>query len=130
MTLLVIASLRSSRSHTFRKALLIAVTLSLLVLSEALSLPLTELTTAVSTMASPTTPKYKLFDMPVSNNGARCRLILYKVRLNFCRVRFIVASARRNDSLTSHLINFSFFSCRKVFRNRKWPSFLLQNSVD
>jgi len=25
------------------------------------------------------TPKYKLYDMPVSNHGARCRLILYKV---------------------------------------------------
>jgi hypothetical protein len=28
---------------------------------------------------STATPKYKLYDMPVSNHGARCRLILYKV---------------------------------------------------
>lgn len=109
MTLLVIASLRCSRSRTFRKALLIAVTLSLLVLSEALSLPLTELTTTVSTMASPTTPKYKLFDMPVSNNGARCRLILYKVRLGF--VGFAL-SLLLCDAMI-HLINFSLCLAEK-----------------
>ncbi len=82
ITLQVIASreFASRKRRTCRLTQLLLLGFSLLDLIGALSLPLSELTKSVSTMAE-SKPKFKLFDMPVSNNGARCRIILYKVSL-------------------------------------------------
>jgi len=54
--------------------------------------------TATVTMSAtgdvaPPTPKHTLYDMPVSNNGARCRLILYKKNIPSSEVSIVPPSA-------------------------------------
>lgn len=40
-------------------------------------------------MSASTSPRHQLFDMPVSNNGARCRIILYKKNIPESEVKVI-----------------------------------------
>lgn len=54
-----------------------------------------------ATTTSSTTPKSVLYDMPVSNNGARCRLILYKKNIPRSEVDIVSPSTLGEKGLKS-----------------------------
>jgi hypothetical protein len=76
------------------------------------------------TMSS-ATPKHTLFDIPVSNNGARCRIIIYKVSEGTSKLRIRMYSLFHPSAPK---LDRSTFITR--FLNRFGRSFLDNSSIE